>query len=290
MKFVNIITEPWQSILYLFYWGEKNRQERILCCACAVTFIFQPHFQSRGQECSCLHQLSIWKRKAGTRKGDCVVGLWSNLVKMREMYWAFFFFFSFFDGPSHSGFIKMRLQNIRRKLQWSWSVRTSSIKNAIGQTFSHQRRWIQVDIEFSRLTDRKEDKFIRKWEVTIIEKLREIASLEKKMDIRHSLKKADSQHNDELCYTMLSILIHLLLCEFCCLRPVGLGAGWYQLDLFAYLMRKRCLKSAQPQLVSSGSSGHRGHYVIVAMNDSLAFPLDVDKLTCAVDRLFKFTS
>lgn len=39
----------------------------------------------------------------------------------------------------------------------------------------------------------------RNGNVTIIEKLREKASLEKKMDIRHLLKKADSQHNDESC-------------------------------------------------------------------------------------------
>lgn len=85
----------------------------------------------------------------------------------------------FFDGPSHSGFIEMRLRNIRRKLQQNqrmyslkrrhctlqpslpsqdetvpseWltlikrmrpsSENSSSIKTAIEQTFSYRRRWI----------------------------------------------------------------------------------------------------------------------------------------------------
>lgn len=85
----------------------------------------------------------------------------------------------FFDGPSHSGFIEMRLRNIRRKLQQSqrmYSLKrhhctqqpslsspdetvpsecltlikrmrpspenSSSIKTAVDQTFSYRRRWI----------------------------------------------------------------------------------------------------------------------------------------------------
>jgi len=52
-----------------------------------------------------------------------------------------------------------------------------------------------VDIEFSKMTDGKEDMFIKKWEGTIIPKLKEIASLEKKMDIRHLLEKADNQQD-----------------------------------------------------------------------------------------------
>ncbi|KAL1250799.1 hypothetical protein QQF64_018595, partial [Cirrhinus molitorella] len=67
-----------------------------------------------------------------------------------------------------------------------------------------------MDIEFSKLTDRKKDLFIWKWEGTIIPKLKEIASLKKKNDFRHLLEKADNQQDDELCYTMLKILIHLL--------------------------------------------------------------------------------
>ncbi len=51
---------------------------------------------------------------------------------------------------------------------------------------------------------------------------------------------------------------------------------------------KGSLKSAQPQLVSIGSLGHGAQYVIVAKNDSFALPLDLESLTCAVDRLFKF--
>ncbi len=85
----------------------------------------------------------------------------------------------FLDGPSHSGFIEMRLRNIRRKLQqnqrmyslkrrhctlqpslpnpdetvpseWLTLIKrmrpspenSSSIKTAIDQTFSYRRRWI----------------------------------------------------------------------------------------------------------------------------------------------------
>ncbi|KAL1250800.1 hypothetical protein QQF64_018596 [Cirrhinus molitorella] len=88
-------------------------------------------------------------------------------------------FGAFFDGPSHSGFIEMRLQNIRRKLQqnqrtyslkrcrctlqpslpspdetvpseWLTLIKrmrpspenSSIIKTAIDQTFSYRRRWI----------------------------------------------------------------------------------------------------------------------------------------------------
>lgn len=69
---------------------------------------------------------------------------------------------------------------------------------------------LRMDIEFSKLTDRKENLLIRRWEETIIPKLKEVASLEKKNDIKHFLEKADNQHDDELCYTMLKILIHLL--------------------------------------------------------------------------------
>ncbi|XP_057190770.1 uncharacterized protein LOC130554900 [Triplophysa rosa] len=267
----------------------------------------------------------------------------------------------FFDGPSHSGFIEMRLRNIRRKLQQSqrtyslkrrhcklqpsspsleetvpseWltlikrmrpsTENSSSIKNAIDQTFSYRRKWIMtksptvgeifkeyprfldmpslMDIEFSKLTDGKEDMFIRKWEGTIIPKLKEIALLEKKMDIRQLLEKADSQDDDELCYTMLKVLIHLLppmpsgrsaAGSKCCVNSSVsyllefVPAGTSVISLLTESM-KGSLKSGQPQLVSIGSLGHGAQYVIVAKNDSFALPLDVDNLTCAVDRLFKF--
>ncbi|XP_068076694.2 uncharacterized protein [Danio rerio] len=267
----------------------------------------------------------------------------------------------FFDGPSHSGFIEMRLRNIRRKLQQSQRVyslkrrhctpqpslpspdetvpsewltlikrmrpspeNSSSIKTAINQTFSYRRRWITtksptvaeifkeyprfldmpalMDIEFSKLTDGKEDLFIRKWEGTIIPRLKEIASLEKKNDIRHLQEKAENQHDDELCYTMLKILIHLLpptasgrsvAGSKCCVTSAvsylleQVPAGTNVTSLLAESMNGT-LKSAQPQLVSIGSLGHGSQYVIVAKNDSFALPLDVESLTCAVDRLFKF--
>ncbi|KAI7789422.1 uncharacterized protein LOC130551078 [Triplophysa rosa] len=201
---------------------------------------------------------------------------------------------------------------------------SSSIKNAIDQTFSYRRKWIMtksptvreifkeyprfldmpslMDIEFSKLTDGKEDMFIRKWEGTIIPKLKEIALLEKKMDIRQLLEKADSQDDDELCYTMLKVLIHLLppmpsgrsaAGSKCCVNSAVsyllefVPAGTSVISLLTESM-KGSLKSGQPQLVSIGSLGHGAQYVIVAKNDSFALPLDVDNLTCAVDRLFKF--
>ncbi|XP_021331249.1 uncharacterized protein [Danio rerio] len=201
---------------------------------------------------------------------------------------------------------------------------SSSIKTAINQTFSYRRRWITtksptvaeifkeyprfldmpalMDIEFSKLTDGKEDLFIRKWEGTIIPRLKEIASLEKKNDIRHLLEKAENQHDDELCYTMLKILIHLLpptasgrsfAGSKCCVTSAvsylleQVPAGTNVTSLLAESMNGT-LKSAQPQLVSIGSLGHGSQNVIVAKNDSFALPLDVESLTCAVDRLFKF--
>ncbi len=69
-----------------------------------------------------------------------------------------------------------------------------------------------MDIELSKLTDGKEDLFIRKWEGTIIPKLKEIASLEKKNDIRHLLEKADNQQDGmifclNVCYTFLNLVL-----------------------------------------------------------------------------------
>lgn len=96
-------------------------------------------------------QLSIWYRKAGTSKGDCVIvplvkdsvpfseneGHVRMFLHYKMNYLAMcitcssildsnlvlFLHYScqehFFDGPSHSGFIEMRLRNIRRKLQQS---------------------------------------------------------------------------------------------------------------------------------------------------------------------------
>ncbi|KAK7150770.1 hypothetical protein R3I93_011892 [Phoxinus phoxinus] len=267
----------------------------------------------------------------------------------------------FFDGPSHSGFIEMRLRNLRRKLQQSqrsynlkrrlstdqpslpivdeavpteWLTlikrirpspeNSSPIKTAIDQTFSYRRRWITeksptvgqifkeyprfldilalLDIAFSKVTDGKEDMFIKKWEGTIIPKLKEIASFEKKTDIRHLLEKADNQQDDELCHTMLRILIHLLpptasgrsiAGSKCCVNSAlsylleVVPAGTIVTSLLREGMNGS-LKSTQPQLVSIGSPGHEAQYVIVANNDSFAFPLDVENLTCAVDKLFKF--
>ncbi|KAF5892104.1 uncharacterized protein DAT39_018201, partial [Clarias magur] len=185
----------------------------------------------------------------------------SDLVEKHGYPSVFFFWSFFFDWPSHSGFIEMRLRNIRGKLQqiqrmyslkrrystqqpsespdetvpseWLTLIKRMrpspeiipSIKNAIDQTYSYRRRWIktksptvaEIFKEYPRfldmpalLTDGKENLFIRKWEGTIIPKLEEMASLEKKMDIRHLLEKANSQHDDGLCYAMLKILIHLL--------------------------------------------------------------------------------
>ncbi|ROL41909.1 hypothetical protein DPX16_1814 [Anabarilius grahami] len=161
---------------------------------------------------------------------------------------------------------------------------------------------LQMDIEFSKLTDGKEDFFIRKWEGSIIPKLKQIAPLEKKNDIQHLLEKANHQQDDELCYTMLKILIHLLpptasgrsvAGSKCCVNSAvsylleQVPAGTNVSSLLSESM-SGSLKSAQPQLVSIGSLQHGAQYVIVAKNDSFVLPLDVESLTFAVDRLFKF--
>ncbi|XDV31339.1 hypothetical protein PO909_034048 [Leuciscus waleckii] len=76
-----------------------------------------------------------------------------------------------------------------------------SIKSAMENTYTRRRSWISkatptlteifneyprfldmpslIDIEFGKITDGKTDQFIRKWEATIIPKLRAVAALEK---------------------------------------------------------------------------------------------------------------
>ncbi|XP_028449633.1 uncharacterized protein LOC114565647 isoform X2 [Perca flavescens] len=163
----------------------------------------------------------------------------------------------FFDPASHSGFLEMRLRNIRRKLEegqrrysrhkrcrdveeMSSSVQDegdgsevrefinlmkrlrpsaenmSSIKSAMQKTFTWRRSWISkhsptmekilqeyprfldiptlLDTEFGKMHQGKGDLFLRRWEASIMPKLKAVAAREK----------------DEKCYIMLVVLTHLL--------------------------------------------------------------------------------
>lgn len=76
---------------------------------------------------------------------------------------------------------------------------------------------LQVDIEFSKMTDGKEDMFIKKWEGTIIPKLKEIASLERKTDIRHLLEKANNQQDGTIfwhVHRFLNVVYVKMTCKF----------------------------------------------------------------------------
>ncbi len=71
--------------------------------------------------------------------------------------------------------------------QWLYRNETAEQTEASTEPLLYSATFFakSMDIEFSKLTDGKEDLFIRKWEGTINPKLKEIASLEKKNDRRH---------------------------------------------------------------------------------------------------------
>ncbi|XP_041944278.1 uncharacterized protein LOC121706515 isoform X2 [Alosa sapidissima] len=180
----------------------------------------------------------------------------------------------FYDPSSHSGFLEMRLRNIRRKLEagqprytkckkgcdtaldtgarseqdqgessetGEWitlmkrlrpsSENIPSIKSAMENTYTRRRAWISkatptlteifneyprfldmpnlMDIEFGKITAGKTDQFIRKWEASIIPKLRAVAALEKG-GVASLTEGMEDQTDDEKCYTMLVVLTHLL--------------------------------------------------------------------------------
>ncbi|XP_039635019.1 uncharacterized protein LOC120545095 [Perca fluviatilis] len=163
-----------------------------------------------------------------------------------------------------------------------------------------------LDVEFGRLFDGKAEMFIRRWESSIIPKLKQIAILEKG-GVSSLLDQTGNQNDDELCYSMLQVLTHLLPPTASGRGPVASSrcsvksAVSYLLNFVQHGTSIPSLcdvddgslrppqQSHQPQLVCIGHlSSQARQFVIVARSDKVAIPLHGDSLTCALDKLFKF--
>ncbi|XP_029901883.1 uncharacterized protein LOC115355283 [Myripristis murdjan] len=259
----------------------------------------------------------------------------------------------FYDPSSHSGFLEMRLRNIRRKLEAGqrrytkrkvscdnrpeseqeqdessvtseWitlmkrlrhsSENISSIKSAMEKTYTRRRSWISketptmaeifseyprfldmpslLDIEFGKMMDGKTDLFIRRWEASIIPKLKAVAAIERS-DVASLTERMEDQTDDEKCYTMLVVLTHLL--------PPLPGSRCSVKSAISFLLdfvppgtsiaslcsEPKMASRTQPQLICIGNlKSTTRQYIIVARNDGVTIPVD-GGLTCAVDKLFK---
>ncbi|KAI5102169.1 hypothetical protein C0J45_7521, partial [Silurus meridionalis] len=249
----------------------------------------------------------------------------------------------FLSASSHSGFLKLRLHNIRRKLEAGkrrykkrkdldqgdssaaseWitlmkrlrpsSENIPSIKSAMDQTYLRRRSWIMkgtptiaeifdeyprfldmpslLDVEFGRMTNGKTDQFLRRWEASIIPKLKAVAAMERS-DVASLIKGMEDQTDDEKCYTALVVLTHLLpplpgsrcsvKCEISFLLD-SLPAG----TSIASLCSNSETPKTQPQLICIGSlKSTTRQYIIIVRNDRVTIPAS-ESLTCAVDKLFK---
>ncbi|XP_051961405.1 uncharacterized protein LOC127628663 [Xyrauchen texanus] len=170
-----------------------------------------------------------------------------------------------------------------------------SIKSAMENTYTRRRSWISkatptlteifneyprfldmpslMDIEFGKITDAKSDQFIRKWEVTIIPKLRAVAALEKG-GVASLTEGMEDQTDDEKCYTMLVLLTHLL--------PPMPGSRCSVKSAITFLIdfvpsgtsiaslcdNSEMAPRTQPQLICIGSlKSPTRQYIITARND-----------------------
>nr|XP_054597977.1 uncharacterized protein LOC129152226 isoform X2 [Nothobranchius furzeri] len=150
----------------------------------------------------------------------------------------------------------------------------------------------KLDIEFGRMTDGKTELFIRRWEVSIIPKLKSLATMEGG-DVSLRTEGMEDQTDDEKCYTMLVVLTHLLpplpgsrcsiksaisfLVDFV---PAGTSIA-------SLCSNSEVAQGTQPQLICIGNlKSATRQYIIVASNDGVTIPVN-DGLTCALDKLFK---
>ncbi|KAI5625900.1 hypothetical protein C0J50_14454, partial [Silurus asotus] len=258
----------------------------------------------------------------------------------------------FYDPSSHSGFLELRLRNIRRKLEAGkhrykkckvscdtgsgtdqdldqgdssaaseWitlmkrlrpsSENISSIQCGMDQTYLRRRSWIMkgtptiaeifdeyprfldmpslLDVEFGKMTNGKTDQFLRRWEASIIPKLKAVAAMEKS-DVASLIKGMEDQTDDEKCYTALVVLTHLLpplpgsRCSVKCAISFLLDflPVCFIKDIFYVMIQT---PKTQPQFICISKSATR-QYIIIARNDRVTIPAS-ESLTCAVDKLFK---
>ncbi|KAL3986518.1 PWWP domain-containing DNA repair factor 3 [Sarotherodon galilaeus] len=75
------------------------------------------------------------------------------------------------------------------------------------EIFSEYPRFLDMPSLFGKLTGGKTDLFLRKWEASIIPKLKSVAALETRMS--SLLKDFEEKTEDEACYTALVVLTHL---------------------------------------------------------------------------------
>ncbi|XP_041834760.1 uncharacterized protein LOC121635572 isoform X2 [Melanotaenia boesemani] len=172
----------------------------------------------------------------------------------------------------------------------------SAIKTGMEKTYIHRRAWISrdsptveeifneyprfldtpclLDSEFGRLTGGKTDFFLRRWEASIIPKLKSVAALENSTS--PLLKGVEDKSEVGASRCSLSSAITCLI-DFV---PLGTSIA----SLFNPVDSS---KTHQPQLMCIGDlrSSSR-QYVIIAKNDRVTIPLD-DGLACALDKLFK---
>lgn len=146
----------------------------------------------------------------------------------------------------------------------------------------------------------KGEMLIRRWESSVIPKLKRIVALEKG-SVTTLLDQNANCNDVEKCYTMLQVLTHLLpptagrsaVSSRCSIK----SAITYLLDFVPCGTRISSLcdtgdiaaKGQQPQLVCIGNLTSEAHqFFIVARNNKVVIPLEDESLTCALDKLFKF--
>ncbi|XP_047185130.1 uncharacterized protein LOC118301910 [Scophthalmus maximus] len=120
--------------------------------------------------------------------------------------------------------------NLMKRLRPS-AENISSIKSAMQKTFTWRRSWISkhsptmeeilqeyprfldiptlLDTEFGKMHEGKGDLFLRRWEASIMPKLKAVAASEKG-DVASLVEGMEDQSDDENCYMMLVVLTHLL--------------------------------------------------------------------------------
>ncbi|XP_041654583.1 uncharacterized protein LOC121517115 [Cheilinus undulatus] len=191
---------------------------------------------------------------------------------------------------------------------------TPSIKSAMEKTYAMRRSWISkesptvaeifneyprfldmpslMDLEFGKMTDGKTDLFIRRWEASIIPKLKAVAAMEKS-DVAALTAGMEDQTDDGKCYTMLVVLTHLLpplpgsRCSVKSAISFLLDFAPPGTSIASLFSNPEMASKTQPLLICMGNlKSTTRQYIIIARNDKVTVPVD-GGLTCALDKLFK---
>ncbi|KAL4009443.1 hypothetical protein ACER0C_003295 [Sarotherodon galilaeus] len=154
------------------------------------------------------------------------------------------------------------------------------------EIFREYPRFLDMPSLFGKLTGGKTDLFLRKWEASIIPKIKSVAALETR--VSSLLKDFEEKTEDEACYTAHVVLTHLL-------PPVGasrcsLKSAIKHLVDFALPGTSMALLCSdpeasstthQPQLICIGDlKTATRQYIIVAKNDKVTIPLNDGLMLC----------